>query len=397
MNTVIRNLGNSDANNLSNKIIEDINKYQESILILKSEIENLHSAKKLSLLHLKQYEKDYELILSMYRNLKDSIIEFQPKNNFKEINNNIYNEIFSIKYDSPICCLTINFDGTLLAFPEKQNIILINLIEKKIEKIINYCKELPNPDHLPRTIKFSPDNTFIAISVPHENIKISIIPLISNIIYPNINNNLGEVSCIIFTPNTSHMYCSDFNGIISIFSIPDFKLILNSKKKLDINGNIIPINSISMSYENNILIAAYLDGRISLFNLKNLDLINNFNNNINGFLLDISFSPYGDFFAIASSEKVIQIQSLTNDSSITKILKSHKDKVVSISFSKISSLLLSGSMDQSIIAWDSLNGNKLFEIQLNENTIFKICHHPIENIFACSTGNGCIKVFSYNV
>lgn len=76
-------------------------------------------------------------------------------------------------------------------------------------------------------------------------------------------------------------------------------------------------------------------------------------------------------------------------------LEGHDDFVTSATFSPIDDILFTGSKDEKIKAWDSINGELLFTINAHQNTVFSIKHHPTKRIFVSCSGDGLICVWNY--
>lgn len=137
-------------------------------------------------------------------------------------------------------------------------------------------------------------------------------------------------------------------------------------------------------------------------------------------MLNVIFSPKNNLIATCSKDKTAKIWRIsellnnnvdnniednsnidsqnmihTSPPQLQTTLEDHSDFVTASAFSPIDDIIFTGSKDETIKAWNILNGELLFTLNAHQNTVFAIKHHPSKRIFVSCSGDGLICVWNY--
>ena len=115
------------------------------------------------------------------------------------------------------------------------------------------------------------------------------------------------------------------------------------------------------------------------------------------YLLSVVSGPKPGIICTTSHDKTAKLWTLQGAPTCKHTFSGHDDFVLCAAFSPDEAvpLLLTGSKDESIRAWDYRSGEHLFTIVAHQNTIFGIGHHPIQPSFVSCSGDGLVCVWDY--
>jgi len=112
-----------------------------------------------------------------------------------------------------------------------------------------------------------------------------------------------------------------------------------------------PVTSVSVSGDNNCILASSLDDRIRLLDKENGELLSEYKSHVNNRFKIDSQLTFDDAFVVSGSEdNVVYIWDLV-EGKLIRSLRGHESFVVSIDCHPKENLILSGSADGSIRFW----------------------------------------------
>ncbi|OAX34210.1 WD40 repeat-like protein, partial [Rhizopogon vinicolor AM-OR11-026] len=105
----------------------------------------------------------------------------------------------------------------------------------------------------------------------------------------------------------------------------------------------------------------------------------------------IKYSPQGDKFASAGTDKTIRVWS--KDGKLLLEIKGHDDKVNSLCWSKDGAHIFSGSSDDTIRKWQSIDGKELVVLQGHTKAIKAFCLATDEGHLVSASADHSIRIW----
>ncbi|MDP2208951.1 MAG: WD40 repeat domain-containing protein [Bacteroidota bacterium] len=259
----------------------------------------------------------------------------------------------------------------------------------------------------------------------HGTFEIIIWNLKTNKILYHLSGHEASIQSLAFNPDGSTLVSGDSKGTLKVWDVltgleitsskenewlntlvftPNGKLIIgeeNFAKKLKVwTANPLQlIAQITVGVETNnidisptgemIAIGCYKQFKIWSFPQKDFLKSNDFESRIHC----VKYSPNGKLIAGGLGEGDIVLWE-TDQYTPIATLKGHFLPVLSVSFSRDNSLLVSGSSDQTIRLWDIKKQVELSSlVNQHKGNISAVCFSPTENVFFSTGEDGSIKVW----
>ena len=433
-------------------MIDQINSYVASITNLKADIDRLYSMRSLAVIHLNQYRQDYELLHNAYKTAYDwmtrntfqpgQIIDGQQQNNQSNQNSTIsdsnsekaeqqqdddevsiqrhveiekmdknpttepeYKIIMEnskksikceLKYSyyakRTLTCLTMTKDNKLIAFSDGNSLDVISTEDSSFFKTISFPADDIITEHTSRAVAFSNNDEFLASSFHGKHVAVYKMP--DYTLVATLKKHSNDVTSILFTKNNKYMITSGQDGQLNVWHYPSFEhhKTINPMS----SSQTMIISAIAEINDGKNLLAAYANGNIALLSMSSFKVTTKFQIDTD-MIMSISASPFDNVIATCSKGD-INLWKLDKSLELLATLEGHKDMVLKLSFSRNNTIAVSGSKDENIIVWNySLPEPKLFEISMDKNTVFDICHSSIDNHFASCCAGGYVCYWEYTV
>lgn len=407
--------------NHAERLVSKLEEITASISNLKATNINLQRLHDQSLIHHLQLQEDIESMKFIYRRLRSQLeqqsepLKEEPAVYPHDQNDETFdvtpihyevnpaecascvNMKFGIQTHSVVCSICFNSTGDKIAFSNNKTIFLVSTVDGSI--ISTYHIDLPqdSQDYNVRTIKISPDDQYIAIGGPNNNILIY--SLESTQLVADLEEHTNKVSSLLFSNDGKTLYSGGFDGTICVWNLETMSLTTkqshgNSEPSKNNQDNMIV--SLTKDDEESFIAVGFMDGYVGLYAPDLQSSPNRFPAH-DQYLLDVATSPLDCTIATSSHDCTTKIWVLRGVASCRGTLVGHTDLVLSTAFSPFETICFTGSKDETIKVWNHKSLNLLFTIAMKENTIFEIAHHPTEKMFASCSGSGSVAVWTYNI
>ena len=303
---------------------------------------------------------------------------------------------YAINVDSVICSVQFDPTGNFLTFSDPRNLYIINA---KDGNVLNTC-DLKCPQVRPemhsRVLKFSPDGQLIAVAIAPK--LIGIYSLAHNAMIRILDEHQRNVSSLQFTNDSQTLISGGFDGFICIWNMATMQLRkkfqygqMAEDAQYNVEGGIISIVAIPNSP---LYAVGFLNGRVGIYDA-------NFEKDYCTFqahsdrILSMIATPKGELVT-TSDDKSIKIWSLIGTPTERMTIKEgHSDFVTCACSSFTNDVIISGSKDETIKAWNIDKGELMFTATAHTNSVLGLAHHPQANVFASCSGDGSICVWLY--
>ncbi len=148
---------------------------------------------------------------------------------------------------------------------------------------------------------------------------------------------------------------------------------------------------VNFSPDGQFLASASMDNTIKVWQVKDGKLMKTFPDK--SWISSLSFSPNGQLIAAACADKTVKIWSLTSSKPV-KTLTGHTNTVMDLSFNKAGSLLASVSKDGTVKLWDTVNWKLRQTFQTPGAQIFGVSFSPDSQTVVSSNGDSPIKLWT---
>jgi WD40 repeat protein len=240
--------------------------------------------------------------------------------------------------------------------------------------------ELPlfaQTDELPaRSLCFSPETRtngqYLAVSGPGHNL--TVIELATSGVR-QLAGHEGFVMSIIFLSDGSKMLSGGRDGKLCIWSVPDFDLVNTiDHRSAESKGGHGVIMGLTQCPDGHIAVG-FLDGKVGIYDAAFSRPILDFEAHDEP-LLNIVSAPSGAI-ATSSCDKTAKLWCLMGAACCTSEMRGHTDAVVAIAMTPRDSIVFTGSKDETIRAWSTKNGDRLFALYAHKNTVLiSTCIRP---------------------
>jgi COMPASS component SWD3 len=211
----------------------------------------------------------------------------------------------------------------------------------------------------------------------------------------------GTISNIKYSPNGLYIGSCSVDQRIHIYSAENGKLLLQLK------GHQGGISDISWSADSNLLCSASDDGTIKLWKLNLPGNKENHNRNAcsynlvhtmeghTNFVVCCCFSPESSVIASGSFDETLRIWS-TQTGECIKILSAHTDPISSVDFSRDGTILVSSGFDGICRLWDTHTGECLKTLITDTNHQVTFCKFsPNSKFVLAGSLDGCFRLWQY--
>jgi WD40 repeat protein len=111
--------------------------------------------------------------------------------------------------------------------------------------------------------------------------------------------------------------------------------------------------------------------------------------------MGLSVSAKDDTIATVSQDHTAKIWVIRGVASCKHTLKGHTDFVLTVAFSPMAPIVITGGKDQALKMWHEKTGDCLCTVAAHRNTLFEVDHHPTQNSFVSCSGDGVVCLWDY--
>jgi WD40 repeat protein len=403
----------------ANSIQASLKTVLDSISSLTRETADLERTRDLAIIHLQQLENDAQQLRMIHKNLKARLrLDAPLRSPFPESPIPIPAEgqlppgkvdwfvisrdpffrkphirlRYSLTVESILCAIRFNNDGSFFTFSDGKSVFFVTTRDGSVAGSMPWGSQ--NADSIPRSICFSPDSKYLAISGGASSLLVINVPQRSVQTQLNVPNHV--VSTIVFFQDGKAMITGGFDGKLCIWSVPEFQLtriiqhgIEGQVQKKDM------IVSIAFGRDDEFLGVGFMSGAVGMYEPTFSQPMSSFQAH-SEILLNLVISRQ-DIITTASHDKTVQLWSVRGVASCKHVLRGHEDYVLAVAFSPNDPVVFTGSKDETIKCWSQKTGENLFTIKGHTNTLFQIDHHPVERTIVSCGGDGLVCIWDYEL
>lgn len=441
--TLSTSLNQSNTDEPADTLITGMEEICKSVCKLKAENADLERLKNLSTIHLQQYQQDIESLKAIHKYFKQlldnaqlppapppQVVEEPPAPPAPQIPRQINSPTnldaatlshthdlqwsiqatpagafydkstvslrYALKLESVLCTIRFNHDGTLFAFADGKNVFIMQTADGSLVGACEILKTNQTNEAHTRSLCFSPDNQFLAISGPSNSV--IVFSVSTKKVVANLEGHANIVSALVFYSDSKKLLSGGFDGKIIMWDMKNFTPIKtiqhgstdeNSRSKEDM------IIGMSMASNDGFVSVGFMNGSVGIydptFDQPMISFIAH-----SEYLLDITTSVT-DMIATASHDHTAKLWTLRGVATCRNVLQGHKDFVLTVCFSPMDQILFTGSKDETINAWDQSSGELLFTLLAHKNTLFQVDHHPTERVLVSCSGDGLVCLWDYKM
>ena len=314
-------------------------------------------------------------------------------------NKNTVSLRYMINATSVICSVQFDPSGTLFAFSDPHYLRIVNVQNGQIICTAEMTCGQSRNEIYSRAIKFSPDGQYIAVAIAPKSI--GIFSLAQMAMIKTLDGHQRTVSTLHFTMDSKYLISGGADGMIIMWDMNTFQIV--KKKQYGEMDKDAPhnqdgaISSIVSLPSDQYFAVGFLNGIVRVFD-------HTFEHNITTFrahnehLLCLISTPKGELVT-TSSDQSIKIWAPTTQGAINRmtIENSHLDFVTCACCSYTHDIILTGSKDNTIKAWNIGKGQQMFTAKAHDNTVLGMTHHPHSNFFVSCSGDGFLCLWSYQL
>ncbi len=271
----------------------------------------------------------------------------------------------------PIYSVSINPQDNSIALADKNGVVKISSVDGKLIKIFKAHNAPINAISFNSTGKL-----FITASRDHSAKLWNREGKLINI----LNGHHKSVSSAVFAPNNQEIATVSGDGTLKRWNLSG-----QLKSSLSLN---VPIYDISYSPDGNWLAVALKDGSYILLNLKNNQLIKKYRAHTN-VINSIKYSPDGKFLVTASKDGTVKLW--TNQGKLLENIKAHQESVNDARFSPDNRYLATASNDPGVKIWSLAQSTSLLSV---DEIVSSSSYNPNKKLIAITTNLGAIYILN---
>jgi WD40 repeat protein len=291
----------------------------------------------------------------------------------------------SFRSASVVCSAQYSPDGAHIAFADGNFVYLIQSRDDEV----THTFELGEPTGHTRVLRWSRNSLLLAATGAANAILLFDVP--GRAMLRRFDAHASEVSSVMFNLDDSWMISGDLDGVLIVWDVKTGDPV----KRIPHSGESMTIVGMATTPEVPFYAIGFMSGTIGIYNEHFAQPMVSFSAH-SEFLMGMAVSPLDETIATVSQDKSAKVWALRGAASCRHILEGHTDVVVTVTFAPAAQIMFTGSKDQSIRIWQYRTGKPLVTIEVHQNTVFGIDHHPGKNQFVSCSGDGVVCVWEYN-
>jgi WD40 repeat protein len=282
-------------------------------------------------------------------------------------------------------------DGSRIAFADGTFVYIVESADGEIVSTIDIAGGGDRGQSHTRALKWSPNGKLIALTGYANDVLLYDAGTRS--LVHRYEGHQKDVSAIVFNADGSWVISGGFDGLIHVWTVRTHELVKRlPHTQPGTDGTIVEI---STTPEVPFYAVGFMTGTIGIYSAEFEQPMVTFAAH-STVLMGLSVSAYDDTLGSVSQDKNVKVWTMRGVASCKHTLEGHSDVVLSLAFSPIGPIMITGSKDQTIRMWQHKTGCPLCTVTAHRNTLFEIDHHPSQRSFVSCGGDGIVCVWDYD-
>ncbi|KAF7360035.1 putative TUP1-general transcription repressor [Mycena venus] len=333
------------------------------------------------------------------------------------------NLVHTFSHASVVTCVEFSADGNWLATGAYRIAQMFNVQSGARVCVLEHSRG----DDYVRSVRFSPDGTFLATAAEDARIMASVHPITLHcreLIYFQIWDVAMCSICKVFDGHQGRVYCLDFStdGNVLISGSSDRSVRIwdmddGSMRVLAVSpdpehvpasgswkeGTDLEVSSVTVSPDGTLVAAGYVDAVIRIWSVATGALVEQLKGHRDS-VYSVVFTRDGHGIVSGSLDHSLKYWDLSGVKVREEAARSsrcltnfigHKDYVICAAISQDSGLVVSGSKDKDIRFWDR-SGTVQCTLSGHKNTVISVSISPRDNLLASGGGDSLVHIWSYD-
>ncbi|EAY21313.1 hypothetical protein TVAG_166880 [Trichomonas vaginalis G3] len=375
----------------------------KAILEQQAKISSLTEVKNSCLICVKQFQDDITELKSCLLKFKTAMnskavlhaqipLSNESQPTLKLLRNYIVQ--FSITSQIPmndvLCSVKYSKNGAYFAFSTYLKLFLYDANKNECIQAVSLPFDTSKAyEKATRDVVFSPDSKYLVVCAADFSIFAFNVPMLTHA--ATIQKSSEAAAAIAFFNDGKRLITTNKNGVINLWSLPQFELI--KSVKFAKNQNIVSV-LITNGDSSVIVLASNSDICFYDSNLAQEPQIVSAEST---FVYSGALSRSSTYLCIAAQDPNAKLFNLVGKFRLEKNLVGHTDYIIGVEFSPDGKLVFTASKDETIRVWDVETGEMLATLTCHHNTVFAVSHHPTRNQIISCSGDGSICITSYTI
>jgi WD40 repeat protein len=298
---------------------------------------------------------------------------------------------YALTTGSVLCTVQFSPDGSRVAFADGGFVYIVESSDGEVASTIEIASGSDRPQSHTRALKWSRNGKQIALTGSSNDVLLY--DAQSRTLLHRYDGHQKDVSSIVFNADGSWLVSGGFDGVIQVWDIRTHELVKRlGHTKNGVDGTIV---AVATSPEVPFYAVGFMTGMIGIYSEQFEQPMMAFTAHTT-VLMGLSVSAFDDTLGTVSQDKNVKVWTMRGVASCKHTLEGHSDFVLSLAFSPVGPVMITGSKDQTIRMWQHKTGRALCTVSAHRNTLFEIDHHPTQRCFVSCGGDGVVCVWEYN-
>eukprot|EP00299_Pterocystis_sp_00344_P010448 c4670_g1_i1.p1 GENE.c4670_g1_i1~~c4670_g1_i1.p1 ORF type:complete len:654 (-),score=97.79 c4670_g1_i1:77-2038(-) len=300
---------------------------------------------------------------------------------------------------SVVCCVRFSGDGKRIATGSNKVAQIFDIETSSLVSAFSTAPssptQVPSKDSYVRSVCFSPDSRLIVAGAEDKSIKIWDVE--TKKAYRTLDGHDSEIYSLDYSRDGRLLVSGGGDKKAKIWNIDaakcEYELGIGNPDHAHLDG----VTSVCFSPDGELVASGSLDRMIRLWSVKTGQLVTKFIGHEEP-VYSVAFSPDGHTLASGSLDKTLKLWDLKS-SACRATLSSHSDYVLSVAFCYKGDWLVSGSKDRTVAFWDPRFTAETIEpriaLQGHRNSVISVGVSPVSSYFATGSGDSRARLWSY--
>jgi WD40 repeat protein len=298
---------------------------------------------------------------------------------------------YGLNTSSVLCTVQFSPDGKKIAFADGNFVYVVESSDGEIVNTIDLGSGPERPEPHTRALKWSRNGEQIALTGSSNDVLLY--DAQTRVLVHRYEGHQKEVSCLVFNSEGTWIISGGFDGLLHVWDVRSHELVKKiPHSQSGTDGTIVEISTTS---DSSFYAVGFMTGTIGIYNTQFDQPMMTFVAH-QSVLMGLAVSGYDDTLGTVAKDKNVKVWLMRGVASCKHTLEGHTDVVLSLGFSPLSPIMITGSKDQTIRMWQHKTGKPLCTVAAHRNTLFEVDHHPTQRSFVSCGGDGVVCVWDYD-